>query len=106
MEHAGHELQTILDAVIDLLEQNLVAIKCCLEMAFVPLPLDGHSEDIGRSLQERDVVLAELAVRSAIDLQYPEGRTVALQDDVHGTANAVLDEKLWSSEPFLVFKVI
>src|SRR5690349_15857399 len=75
-------------------------------MALIPLPLDSHSQHIGRSLQERDVALAELSVKSAIDFQHSERRAIPLQDDVHGTANAVLNEELGSSESFLVIKMI
>ena len=70
MKHARHHLQTILDPMIDFLEQSLMVVKCGLQMALVPLPFDSHAKDICRTLQERDVVLAEFSLGTAVDLQY------------------------------------
>ena len=42
-------------------------------------------------------MLAELAFRPAVDLQHAERRAVALQDDVHRAANAVLDQQVPAS---------
>ena len=59
----------------------------------MPLPLDRHAQDICRSLQERDIVLGKLPLRTAVDFQYPVGRAIALKDDIHGAANTVFDEQ-------------
>jgi hypothetical protein len=92
MQHARHDLKTILDPVVDFLEQYLVAIQCSLEVALVPLPLNGHAEDVRRSLQERDIVFAELTLGSAVDFQHAVRRTIALKNDVHRTSNPMLDK--------------
>ena len=47
--------------MIDLLQQHLLPIERRFQTALVSLPFDRHSEDIGRSLQEGDVLLAELS---------------------------------------------
>ena len=62
MKHAGDHLQAVLDAVIDLLEQDLMTVECCLQLALVLLLLNGHAEDVGGTLQERNVMRAELAL--------------------------------------------
>ena len=90
----------------DFFKQNLMAIQSCLELALIPLPLDRHSQNICRSLQERDIVLGKLPLGSAVDLQHPVGGAIALKDDVHGAANAVFDEQLWCSKSLLILKVI
>lgn len=50
MQHAGHDLQTVLDPVVDFFEQNLMTVQCGLEMALVSVPLDGHPKDVCRTL--------------------------------------------------------
>ena len=51
-------------------------------------------------------LLAEFAFGSAVDFQHAERRAVALQDDVHCAANAVLDEQLRRAKSLLVFEMI
>src|SRR6516165_6023114 len=92
MQHAYHDLKTILDPVVDFLEQYLVAVKGSLKVAFVPLPLNGHAEDVRRSLQKRDIIFAELTLGSAVDFQHTVWRTIALKDDIHRSSNPVLDK--------------
>ena len=67
-------------------EQHLLSIER-RPRRVVTLALDCHAEEVGRALQEGDVMLAELVVRAAVDLEHAERRAVALQDDVHGTAD-------------------
>src|SRR5258708_1400534 len=71
----------------DLLEQHLVALKRGLEASFVALALNGHSQEVGRALEEGNVMSAELILRPAVDLQYPKWPTLSLQNDIHGTPN-------------------
>jgi hypothetical protein len=106
MQHPGYDLQTVLHPMADFFEQNLVAIQSCLELALIPLPLDRHAQNVRRSLQERDIVLGKLPLRTAVDFQYPVGRAIALKDDIHGAANTVFDEQLWCSKSLLILKVI
>jgi hypothetical protein len=56
----------------------------------MPLALDCHAEDVGGALQESEILLDELVLRAAVDLEHPERPPVALQDDVHGAVDAVL----------------
>src|SRR5262252_1955232 len=58
MQHARYNLQAVLYAMTDFLQQHLMAIECGLELALLPLPLDSHAKDIGCALQKGDVVLA------------------------------------------------
>ena len=41
-----------------------------------------------------------------MDFEHPKRPAIALQDDVHGSVNAVLDEKFRGAESLLVFKLI
>ena len=66
VKHAGNQLQAILDTVVDLLEQDLMAIERRLQFALVPLLFDRHAEDICSPLQEGDIVLTKLALGSAV----------------------------------------
>jgi hypothetical protein len=79
--------------MIDFIEQDLLAVEGHPELAFIPLSLDRHPQDVCRSLQERDIVLAEFALRPAVDFQHTVGRASALKDDIHGAANAVFGAK-------------
>src|SRR5205085_8340473 len=65
-----------------------------------------HAQDVGCPLQERDVVLAELPLGPAVDLQHAVGRAIALKDVVHGASNAVLDQEFRRSKPLLILQVI
>ena len=48
----------------------------------------------------------ELVLGPTVDLQHPKRLAVALQDDVHGAADAVLHKQFGGSKPLLVLKVI
>ena len=90
LEHARDDRQAVLDPVVHLLEQKLMARQRGLETALVAFALDRHAQNVGGALQEGEVVLDELVLRPAVDLQHAERLAVALQDDVHGAADAVL----------------
>ena len=83
-----------------------MAVERELQLALVLLLLDRHAENVGGALQEGDVVFAELAFGAAVDLKHAERRTVALQDDVHGAADAVLDQQFGGPEALLVFEMV
>lgn len=51
-------------------------------------------------------MLTKFAFGGAVDFQDPERRSIALQNDVHGPANAVLDQEFWCSETLLIFEVV
>ena len=106
MKHAGDNLKTILDAMVDLLEQNLMAVKGGLQFALILLLLDRHAEDIRSALQKCDVMLAELAFGSAVDFEHTEWRAITLQNDIHRTANTVLHEQFGSTKSLLIFEMI
>ena len=69
VKHARHHLKAVLDTVVDLLEQDLMTVQRSLQLALVLLLLDRHTEDIRSTLQESDVMLAELTFRSTIDFE-------------------------------------
>src|SRR5579872_4073899 len=106
VKHARYHLKAVLDTVVDFLEQDLMTIQCSLQFALVLLLLDRHTEDIGSTLQEGDVMLAELTFRSAVDLEHSEWQAIALQNDIHGTADSMLDEQFGSSKSLFIFEVI
>src|SRR5215475_426404 len=106
IEHRGYDLQAVFHPVAYFLEQHLLPIERCLELKLVPLAFDGHAQEVGRALQEGDIVLAELPFRSAVDLEHAVGRSVALEDDIHGAANAMLHEQLRRPKPLLVLEMI
>jgi hypothetical protein len=85
---------------------HLLACKRRLETPFLAFPLDRHSQDVGSPLQKGQVMRDELVLGPTVDLQHPKRLAVALQDDVHGAADAVLHEKLGGSKTLLVLKVI
>jgi len=58
------------------------------------------------STKEGDIVLAELAFRSAVNFEDAERRTVTLQDDVDRSANSVGLEEIRCPEPFLMLQVV
>ena len=105
-QQAGDHLQAVLDAVVDLLEQDLMPVERRLQLALGLLLFDRHAENVGGPLQERDIVLAELAFGAAVDLQHAERRAIALQDDVHGAPDAVRDEQFRGPEALLVLEVV
>ena len=98
--------KTILDAMVDLLEQNLMAGQGGLQLALILLLLNRHAEDICSTLQKCDVLLAEFAFGSTVDLENPERRAIPLQNDVHRTANAMLYEQLGGTKSLLVLQMI
>lgn len=51
-------------------------------------------------------MLAELSFRSAVDFEHSKWQAVALQNDIHGTADAVFDEQFRSSKSFFIFEMI
>ena len=105
-QHARNNCQAVLDAVVYLLEQNLVAADCGLEVALVAFTLDRHAQDVGRALQECEIVLDERILGTAVDLQDAERFSVALQDDVHRPAHAMRCQHLRCAKPLLVLEVV
>ena len=105
-QHAGDDRQAVLDPVVHLFQQNLVADERGLEAALVSLAFDRHAEDIGCALQKGDVLRHELVVRPAVDLQHAERLAVTLQDDIHGAADAMLHEQVGRPEALFVFEMI
>src|ERR1700690_939422 len=92
--------------MIHLLDEKLLALQGRLEMALVPLTLDRHPQDIGGALQESEIMLDELILRSAVDLEHAERLPIPLQDNVHGAVNAVSEQDLGRSEALFVFEMI
>src|SRR5579862_6631771 len=97
VKHARYHLKAVLDTVVDLLEQNLMTFQCSLQLALVLLLLNRHTKDICSALQESDVMLAELTFRLAIDFEHSKWQAITLQNDIHGTADAMFGEQFWSS---------
>ena len=83
-----------------------MTVERVLQLELRSLLFDRHSEYVGGALQKRDVVFAELARRPAVDFQHAERRIVALQNDVHGAANAVFDQQFRGPEPLLVLEMV
>ena len=96
-QHARDELQAVVDPVIDLVDQHFVVLQRIVQTSLVALALDCHAS-MGRSLQKSDVMLAELSLRSAVNLQHPEGCSIALQNDVDGAAHAVSLQQIRGAE--------
>ena len=105
-QHADDQGKAILDPMVHLLDEKLLALQRRIQIALVALTLDRHPQDIGGSLKEREVMLDEVIIQSAVDLQHAERSAIALQDDVHGAANAMSDQNLGRSEALLRFEVI
>jgi len=83
-----------------------MAVQCSLQFALVLLLFNRHTEDIRSTLQESDVMLAELTFRSAVDFEHSKWQAIALQNDIHGTADSVFDQQFRSSKSFFVFEMI
>src|SRR5271165_7619271 len=83
-----------------------MTVQCSLQFALVLLLLNRHTEDIRSTLQKSDVMLAELTFRSAVDFKHSKWQAIALQDDIHGTADSVFDQQFRSSESFFIFEVV
>ena len=64
MQHARHQLQAVLDPVVDLLEQDLALLDRGAQAGLDPLALDRHAQQVGRTLQEGDVVLGRTRPRT------------------------------------------
>src|SRR6202042_2406900 len=92
--------------MVDFLKQDLMTIERGLKFALILLLLDRHSEDVGGALQKSDVVLAKLAFGFAVDFQDAERRAVALENDVHRPANAMLNKQVRCPETLLIFEVV
>ncbi len=105
-QHAYDQRKAILDPMVHLLDEKLLALQRRLQIALVPFTLDRHPQDIGGALEEREIMLDEVIIGSAVDLQHTERPTIALQDNVHCAANAMSDQNLGRSEAFLVFEMI
>ena len=106
VQHAHHQLQAVADPMVQLLKQDLPLLDRPAQAALDPLPLDRHAQQVRRPLQEGDVVLAELTLVAAVDLEHAIGLAVALEDHVHGAADAVLDQKIGGAEALLVLQVV
>ena len=106
VQHAGNQLQAVLDAMINLLQQHLLPFQSGRQAPLATLALDGHAQQVRRTLEKGDVGLGEVAFGSGIDLEHLERSAVTLQDDVHGTADTVPDEQLRRLEALLVLQVI
>ena len=89
MQHAGDDLQAVVDAVIDLFGEDLVAFQRRRQIALGALPVNGHAENVGGALQEGKIVGGELALEAAVDFKDAVRLAVALQDHVHGAMNAM-----------------
>src|SRR6476659_4953237 len=83
-----------------------MTVQCSLKFALVLLLLNRHTEDIRSTLQESDVMLAELTFRSAVDFEHSKWQAIALQNDIHGTADSMLDEQFRSSKSLFIFEMI
>ncbi len=70
------------------------------------LPHDRGRQHIGGRLQERDVVLGELAVMRAVDLEHAERAGFAADDHVDRPGHAVLDQERRKSKPRLPFDML
>ena len=61
-QHADDQRKAILDPVVHLLDEKLLALQRRVQIALVPLALDRHPQDIGGALQEREIMLDELFI--------------------------------------------
>jgi hypothetical protein len=90
MQHTRNDLETVFDAVGNLLKKNLVAIEGAFELPNVPLPFDSHTQNVCGALKEGDVILTEFSLAATIDLQHSIRRAITLKNYVHRASNAVL----------------
>src|SRR5271170_7166847 len=105
-QHADDQRQAVLYSMVHLLDQKLMTLQRGLQIPLVPFALDRHPQDIGCTLQKREIMLDELVFRSTVDLEDPKGPAVALQYDVHRPMNSVPDENFRRSEAFLAFEMV
>ena len=106
LKHARDDHQAVLHPMVHLFQKNLMAVQRGLEIVLVAVALDRHAEDVRRALQEGEIVLDELVLRPAVDLEHPERPAIALQDDVHRAVDAVLAQDLRRPEALLVLEVV
>src|ERR1700693_5083283 len=92
--------------MVHLLEQELLALQRGRQTALMPLTLDRHPQDIGGALEEREIMLDELVLRSAVDLEHAVRLSIPLQGNVHGAVNAVSDQNFGRPEALLVLEMI
>src|ERR1700730_18942103 len=92
--------------MIHLFQERLIALKRDFEFTLVTVALDRHAENVGRALQKRQVVLHKFVFRPAVYLQHTKRLSITLQDDVHGTMDAVLLEYFGRSEALFDFEMI
>ena len=92
--------------MVDLLQQDLALLDRGPQAGLDPLALDRHAQQVGGALQERDVVLVELAVGLAVDLEHAERLPVTLKDHVHCPPDAISGQQLRRAEPVLVLEVV
>src|ERR1700728_2039885 len=83
-----------------------MTIKRRFQFALILLLLDRHSKNVCSALQKSDVALAKLAFGFAVHFQHTERRAIALQNNVHGTVNAVLAKQFRRSKSLLVLKMV
>jgi hypothetical protein len=69
LQHARHDGETVLDPM----GENLLVRQRRLEAAVLPLALDCHAKYVGGALQKCEVMGCELVLRSAVDLETPNG---------------------------------
>src|SRR5689334_2000055 len=72
-------LQAVLNSMIDLLHKHLFGARARLSERGLVGPFDSHAQGIGRALQEREVVLSELAFRPTVHLEHTVRSAVALR---------------------------
>src|SRR6185295_1603157 len=104
VKHTRHQLQAVLHPMIDLLQEQSLVFERRLQSALMTLPLYGHAQNVGCSLQESDVVLAELAFGAAVDFEHAIRSAIALENHVHGAADTVHREQFGGPEPLLAFQ--
>src|ERR1700760_4643582 len=92
--------------MIHLLDEKLLALQSRLQMTLVTFTLDRHPQNIGGALEKREVMLDEVVIGSAVDLQHPERSTVSLQNNVHCAVDSVSDQNLGRPEALFGVEVI
>src|SRR5690606_30796952 len=65
------------------------------------LSVKGDAEQVGRGLQELDLVVRELAWAELVDLEHAVRPVLALNDDVHAADDAYSEELRPRGEPVL-----
>ncbi len=61
-QHADDQRKAILDPMVHLLDEKLLALQRRLQIALVPLALDRHPQDVGGALEEREIMLDEVII--------------------------------------------